>query len=52
MVVAWLLRQREGAITVQELTGLYRTARRWLALPRSPAVAMGALVAKDGNSLM
>ena len=27
ITVAWLLRQREGAITVQKLVGLYRTAR-------------------------
>jgi hypothetical protein len=27
-VVAWLLRQPEDAITVQELVDLYRTARR------------------------
>jgi hypothetical protein len=28
IAVVWLLRQREDAITVQELAGLYRTARR------------------------
>ena len=36
--------------TVQELVDLYRSARRWLALPRSLAVAMGVLAAKDGNA--
>lgn len=54
IAVVWLLRQPEDAITVQELADLYRSAR-WgrlpvASLPRSPAVAMDVLVAKDSNA--
>ncbi len=42
--MAWLLRQPEDAITVQELVDLYRSARGYLALPRCAAVAAGMLV--------
>ena len=50
---AWLLRRPDDAITVQELADRYRSARRTppaAAFPRSAAVAMGVLVAKDSNA--